>query len=420
MKKIFLFLFLVALYVPSKAQLFSQNFSSSSTVSDYVSATPSSGQFTSINNAANNPTSINAGALRFTKTGGSTGYFARTTAFTGPPTFVQIKFDFQVTGNPAVLNTNQATFYLGAGLTDNTSIANGDFHSRVTFNFDATVGNFSLRNVGTSTNGANSYSGKQTITFVVNNSGSTKTYTAPNGATESVANDKFDIWVGTTKEFDELAATTVTADLSKFKFLYPSGSENAVLDFDNFIISELITLPISLTSFTGKPVDKSILLNWSAASEDNNNYYSVRHSSDGRTFTAIGKLAGAGTSTTVKDYSFLDENPGVGTNYYQLVQHDFDGRTSTSNVISVDSKIAATSLSVYASSSVVKIKISSPNQTKGVVQLFDIVGRKLSESAVSLNKGYNSVSLPVSLKSGVHFVRYTTEGEVLHAKFMKQ
>lgn len=179
------------------------------------------------------------------------------------------------------------------------------------------------------------------------------------------------------------------------------------------------TLPITLTSFTGKAVDKNILLSWNTASEINNNYFEVKHSSDGKAFKAIGKVNGAGNSSTAKDYSFADENPAAGTNYYQLVQHDFDGKTSSSAVVAVDSKIDAAQLTVYASSSEVKISISSPNQSKGFIQLFDLSGRKLAEQAITVNKGFNNISLPVSLPAGIHFARYTAEGVVVNHKFVR-
>ena len=179
------------------------------------------------------------------------------------------------------------------------------------------------------------------------------------------------------------------------------------------------TLPISLTSFTGKAVDKNILLNWNTASEENNNYFDIQHSADGKTFTSIGKVSGAGTSKVSKDYSYVDENPYAGTTYYKLVQHDFDGKTSESKVIGVASNISAACLSVYATSSDVKITLSSPNRTTGTFEVFDIGGRRLSATSLAVNKGYNTISIPVSLQPGVHFVRYTSEGVVNSVKFMR-
>ena len=218
----------------------------------------------------------------------------------------------------------------------------------------------------------------------------------------------------TTTVFIRLVNTT-TSPISSGTLTASTGTSRV----DNFTFTAAHTLPISLTTFTGKPFDKSVLLNWNTASEENNDFFDVQHSADGKTFSSIGKISGAGTSKVSKDYSFTDDNPFAGTNYYKLVQHDYDGKTSASNTIAVDSKIAASQLSVYAGSSDVKITLSSPNKTKGLLQLFDISGRKLAENSVEVNKGYNNFSLPVSLQAGVHFVRYISESESVNIKFVR-
>lgn len=192
-------------------------------------------------------------------------------------------------------------------------------------------------------------------------------------------------------------------------------------EFDNykFDTSDVATLPISLTSFTGKAIDKNILLSWNTASEENNDYFDIQHSADGKTFSSIGKINGAGNSKVSKDYSFVDENPYAGTSYYKLVQHDFDGKTSDSKVVAVNSNIAAATLSVYAASSAVKITLSSPNKTEGTFEVFDISGRKLASQAVEVSKGYNQLSVLLGLQPGVHFVKYTADGKTITQKFMK-
>jgi hypothetical protein len=178
------------------------------------------------------------------------------------------------------------------------------------------------------------------------------------------------------------------------------------------------TLPISLTSFTGKEANKSILLNWVTASEKNNKNFELFRSVDGKNFKSIGTVAGAGDSNAELKYSFVDANPFGGTNYYQLKQIDFDGKSSTSSIIPVDSKIEDTKITVYATSKV-NISITSPNETSGKLSLFDISGRKISEQNISLNKGYNSLELKDNLNPGIHFITLENEGKLYRQKFMK-
>ena len=184
-------------------------------------------------------------------------------------------------------------------------------------------------------------------------------------------------------------------------------------------VTTLTTLPITLTSFTGIESNQSIVLNWITATEKNNKNFEILRSVDGKAFKTIGTVDGAGDSDVELKYSFIDANPFGGINYYQLKQIDFDGKNATSPTIAVDSKIAETQITVYATSSSVNIGITSPNQSNGKLSLFDISGRKITEQNITLNKGYNILELNETLKSGVHFVTLENEGKLHRQKFIK-
>ena len=100
-------------------------------------------------------------------------------------------------------------------------------------------------------------------------------------------------------------------------------------------ISVAQPLPIELLSFAGRPTDSGNLLIWSTATESNNDYFTILWSVDGYHWTSIGKVDGAGNSVQKIDYSYLDESPAIGVNYYILKQTDYDGRFDDSDIISV-------------------------------------------------------------------------------------
>ncbi|OAQ41862.1 hypothetical protein A5893_01725 [Pedobacter psychrophilus] len=185
------------------------------------------------------------------------------------------------------------------------------------------------------------------------------------------------------------------------------------------IQTSLVPLPITLIAFDGTSSNQTITLNWNTAAELNNQYFEIQRSTDGKIFSSLGRLNGTGTSNSSLKYSFLDENPYAGVNYYRLVQFDFDGKSSVSKIVAVDSKLANSQLNVYAGGSQLKIFVSSPNQTNAKLQVFDIGGRRITEDNVSVNKGYNDFILPLTIPDGIHFVRYTTENETVVKKFIK-
>jgi hypothetical protein len=106
-------------------------------------------------------------------------------------------------------------------------------------------------------------------------------------------------------------------------------------------------LPIDLLQFTAKIATQEVILNWSTASELNNDYMEIERAIDGVQFEVLGRVIGAGTSTLVNHYTMTDENPIEGVSYYRLKQVDFDGTVTYSNTLSVEFGDASNNYVVY-------------------------------------------------------------------------
>lgn len=89
--------------------------------------------------------------------------------------------------------------------------------------------------------------------------------------------------------------------------------------------ANIVNLPIELLSFNGKALEDRIMLDWSTATERNNDYFTVEKSYDLATWDVVGTASGAGTSLSTRDYTMSDRNPLPGWNYYRLSQTDYDG-----------------------------------------------------------------------------------------------
>ncbi|KYG76272.1 hypothetical protein EV198_3216 [Roseivirga ehrenbergii] len=97
--------------------------------------------------------------------------------------------------------------------------------------------------------------------------------------------------------------------------------------------TEKYALPITLISFDAKNINnESVQLNWTTASEEGNAYYTIERSANGKDFTAIGVLNGAGNSDEILNYIYSDSEPLSGTSYYRLKQTDFNGEFEYSEV----------------------------------------------------------------------------------------
>ncbi len=249
------------------AQLFQQTFTNSfatvnnAAVTDpnYVSATPNTNQFTylAVGTSGTNTITASGGTLQLTGTGTNmTWAGVRNANFPGPPTSLKVTFDANIdvqgTGSNPKFN-----FLVGSGFANTiTAEANANIHS----GFAIRYANSAYYFTKTLANGGNAEATADRITdatslsftFVINNSGAVLNYLAPDGSNSTVADDSYDVWVGTTLRLDDQAATTGTTTLSQIKFgdLTNSSGGRANWILDNVVVESVAPLlpPTVLTT----------------------------------------------------------------------------------------------------------------------------------------------------------------------------
>ena len=99
-----------------------------------------------------------------------------------------------------------------------------------------------------------------------------------------------------------------------------------------------VMLPIEVLSFTGKNNGNVNALNWTTASELNNDYFTIERSQDGDQFSELARVSSMGNSISTNVYSLLDPNPFNGTSYYRLKQTDLNGKSEIFKTISLSTK----------------------------------------------------------------------------------
>jgi hypothetical protein len=118
------------------------------------------------------------------------------------------------------------------------------------------------------------------------------------------------------------------------RMLTTDGATN-VYEVLIFVPCATIALPISLLSFEGNCVDQFVILNWSTASEMNNDYFSIERSPDGEIWQTIGKVTAAGNSSSQINYTLTDISPLKTISYYRLKQTDFNGNYKYEDIIRI-------------------------------------------------------------------------------------
>jgi hypothetical protein len=95
-------------------------------------------------------------------------------------------------------------------------------------------------------------------------------------------------------------------------------------------------VPVELTSFSAAIVKDAVQLNWTTATETNNQGFEIERRSEGKSWSKIAVVQGKGTTTQNSSYSYTDKSVTSGKYSYRLKQVDFDGTYSYSQETEVN------------------------------------------------------------------------------------
>jgi hypothetical protein len=179
------------------------------------------------------------------------------------------------------------------------------------------------------------------------------------------------------------------------------------------------SLPVTVVSYDAKlNTNGTVQLTWLTASETNNSYFELQRSTDGITFTTIGKVTGAGNSTQEKRYDFIDLSPLAGTNYYKLLQYDKDGKKTDLGVRSVKVLLKENELTVYPNPSNGIVNVSFDINSYQKVELVDLTGKILMTKTIG--RQASTISFDISdLSAGVYNIRLTGERKLAIKQIVK-
>lgn len=172
-------------------------------------------------------------------------------------------------------------------------------------------------------------------------------------------------------------------------------------------------LPVELLNFSAVVQENAPFLTWSTASEVNNEYFVVSRSLDGKIFTAIGKVNGHGTSSSVNTYTFIDKDPvSSGSVYYRLSQVDLNGTETIKSTISLFVfKINSVSISPNPTSDYITVNLGAEMEGKATIEITNMIGQKMLIESFDAVKGFNFFRLDLSkLPAGYYHISIIQNG----------
>ncbi len=171
-------------------------------------------------------------------------------------------------------------------------------------------------------------------------------------------------------------------------------------------------LPIELITFEGSCENNATHLNWTTASEHNNNYFTVEHSNNGVNWEVVDTIMGK-NKLFMSSYSLSDQQASLEQlNYYRLKQTDFDGSYTYSEIIEVKPCTSAPAdVLVYPNPSSGRVYFhANKKEAITAIDVFNSTGEKIYS-------GPYTAELPCSqLKTGIYFIHF----KMMHTSIVKK
>jgi hypothetical protein len=191
--------------------------------------------------------------------------------------------------------------------------------------------------------------------------------------------------------------------------------------FSPFLLGNVTAvLSIDLQDFTAKANGTTNVLNWATATERNNTSFDIQRSNNGTDFTTIGTVKGNGSKATITNYTFTDNAPLNGINYYRLRAIENDGKATLSkNVAVVNGTGKSGIVKLYPTVSDAVLTVETITESATLLNVVDVTGRTVLTKTIK-ETGFATTTLDISgLSNGLYILSFESATTRTTQKFVK-
>ena len=205
----------------------------------------------------------------------------------------------------------------------------------------------------------------------------------------------------------------VSGDTTRYNFSV-NTSIAASKATDRFVIviaKEKSVLPVTFTKVNAYTKDKAVAVEWNVENETNISYYEVQKSANGTTFANAGTVNATGASM----YTFTDETPVNGINYYRIKSVGNAGDIRYTRIVNVTLSVANnSSVNIYPNPLTgpsFMLKLTNMAAGTYTIQVTGTNGAMLYSKKISHGGGTASqkVTMSHSLAGGIYYLTLTPE-----------
>ena len=170
-----------------------------------------------------------------------------------------------------------------------------------------------------------------------------------------------------------------------------------------------VSLPVNFLSFTAARQDRHARLHWTVNGEINVSKYIVERSANGSDFSTIGEVPASLDASSEKGYSYIDDRPLQGDNFYRIVEKDLDDKSTVSvtKVLNFTSGITIRLSPVPTFTHSVQLELTTGEDGPVSASLINILGQAVK--VYQVRQGTNFLDLE-GFSKGIYFLRIRTGG----------
>jgi len=164
-----------------------------------------------------------------------------------------------------------------------------------------------------------------------------------------------------------------------------------------------------------------VKIEWLTSSEVGNDYFTVERSTDSINYSPLSNILGAGTSSAINNYSYIDSSTAMGQTYFYRVRNtEYSGVVYFSDILQIEvttstnlQDISTTSFQLFPNPIVdyTNLTFDNSGDTNYSLKIFDMEGKmvrsiyNISTEKVTIQKG--------NLKSGLYILKLYSEDRII-------
>ena len=209
------------------------------------------------------------------------------------------------------------------------------------------------------------------------------------------------------------AGTDVTNQAAMF---YGVGSVNSASGYSGTSYKFIaVVLPVKFLSFYALKSGDNARLSWTVASDNENKYFDIERSTNGRGYTAFARVNALSNGQAINTYESTDpalSKLGSKDLYYRIKQVDKSGGAVYSVIRNLNLNQNSLGISLYPNParSISKLIVDAPAPSKAILIIRDATGKQLQVMNLQFVKGINQKDINVSsLPAGDYNVSVVSE-----------